>query len=254
MRNKNIKAKLWLAIGILFVAYYLFEGIVVGFGFSLLWLWFAAGVACIILSALTFKYGRIPIPKWLFFVFCILLSVIIAVFCAFEVLIVSHMSEVGEKGLDYIVVLGAKVRNDEVPTKPLYHRIGAAEKYLRENPNTIAVLSGGKGADEPISEAMCMYNVLTSRGIPKERLIIEDKSTSTNENIRFSLSLMRENSTFGVVTNNFHVYRAMQISKKISGRDVSGIAAPYGDTLLIHYMAREAVGILKDYIGGNMDF
>ena len=65
---------------------------------------------------------------------------------------------------------------------------------------------------------------------------------------------MDEGASFSVVTNNFHVFRAMHIAKTVSGRDVSGISAEYKDALWVHYMAREAVGIFKDTLLGNMDF
>ncbi|MBQ4556022.1 MAG: YdcF family protein [Clostridia bacterium] len=163
------------------------------------------------------------------------------------------MDAVGKQGLDYIIVLGAKVNRNGVPSKPLYWRIDAAEEYLIDNPDTIAVLSGGKGNDEPISEAQCMYNELVQRGISRDRLIIEENSTSTNENIRFTLDIIGDDAEFGIVTNNFHVFRAVRIAEKVTGRAISGVASHYKDALIVHYMAREAIGILKDTIQNNMD-
>ncbi|MBQ6892856.1 MAG: YdcF family protein [Clostridia bacterium] len=249
------KAWAWLIIGVIFSGYFFIEALIIGINFStLLWCWAVGGAICIIFALLTFKYGKLPVPKWLFSVSVVALSLILAFFCFIEMLIISQMGSRGEAGLDYIIVLGAKVNRNEVPSKPLYWRIDAAEEYLNNNPSTIAILSGGKGTDEPISEAQCMYNELTKRGIAPDRLMLEDKSTSTNENIRFSLKLMPEDAEFGVISNNFHVYRAVRISEKISGKKVSGIASEYKDALLIHYMARESVGIFNDVINGNMDF
>jgi len=254
--NKKVKLKfsLWLFFGIAFVLYYLIESLFVGFGFSLLWLWALGGGVCLICAMLTKRFGRLPLPKWLFRMVCVTVALILALFLFLEGCIFTQFSSKGENGLDYIVVLGAKVRAGGVPSKPLYWRIDAAEKYLRENPDTIAILSGGKGADEPISEAQCMYNVLTSRGIDESRLLLEDKSTNTNENIRYSLELMNGDASFGVVTNNFHVFRAVRIAETVSGKAVSGISAVYKDALWVHYMAREAVGIFKDTLLGNMEF
>ena len=247
------KAWAWLIVGLIFIGYFLIEAAFIGVNFStLLWCWAVGGAICVVAALLTFKYGRLPVPKWLFRTAVVILSIVLAVFCFFEALVISHMGSDGKDGLDYIVVLGAKVNRNGVPSKPLYWRIDAAEKYLVNNPDTIAILSGGKGADEPMSEAECMYGELVKRGIAPERLILEDKSTSTNENIRFSMEILPEDATFGVVTNNFHVYRAVQIAEKISGKEVSGVASDYKDALLIHYMAREAVGIFNDVIGGNM--
>lgn len=253
-KKVKLKFSLWLILGIAFVLYYLIEALFVGFGFSLLWLWAAGGCVCLLCAALTKRYGRLPLPKWLFRVICVMLTLILALFFFLEGCIFTQFSADGESELDYIVVLGAKVRAGGVPSKPLYWRINAAEEYLRENPDTVAILSGGKGADEPMSEAQCMYNVLSSRGIDKSRLILEDQSTNTNENIRNSLNMMDENASFGVVTNNFHVFRAVKIAETVSGRKVSGISAEYKDALWLHYMAREAVGIFKDTLLGNMKF
>ncbi|MBE6679568.1 MAG: YdcF family protein [Ruminococcaceae bacterium] len=253
--KKNKKAWAWLIFGALFLGYFFIESLFIGVNFhSLLWCWAVGGAICIILSLVTFKHGKLPLPKWLFFAIVIVLVIILTFFCFIEGLIISEMPSSGEDGLDYIIVLGAKVNRNEVPSKPLYWRIDAAEEYLNNNPQTIAILSGGKGADEPISEAQCMFNELTKRGIAPERLILEDKSRDTNQNIRNSLSIMPSDASFGVVTNNFHVYRAVRISEKLSGKKVSGIASQYKDALLIHYMAREAVGIFTDVIDGNMNF
>ena len=249
------KAWCWLIFGLLFMLYFIAESFVIGLNFhSLLWCWAVGGAICIIFAMLTFKHGKLPFPKWLFTSGVILLAVVFAFFCFIEALIISHMGDKGEEKLDYIIVLGAKVNRNNVPSKPLYWRIEAAKEYLDANPETIAILSGGKGYDEPISEAQCMFDELIKRGIAPERLIIEDKATDTNENIRYSLKFIPEDATFGVISNNFHVYRAIKISEKISGKKVSGIASNYMDVLLIHYMAREAVGIFTDVIHGNMNF
>ncbi len=250
--KKKWKAWAWLALGILLVGYYAIEALFVGPAFSLLWIWAALGAVCLLLAVLTFRFGRIPLPKWLFRSLCAVLAVGLLLFAALEGLVLSQMGAKGADNLDYILVLGARVQKNGIPSKPLYWRIGAAEKYLRENPHTIAVLSGGQGADEPMSEAQCMYDALIARGIAADRLIVEDKSTSTGENIRFSLALMDADASFGVVTNNFHVFRAVKIAENLSGKDVSGIAAQYMDALLPHYMVREAAGIIADAIRGNL--
>ena len=254
MKNKkNVKAWIWLSLGILFVGYYCIEALFVGFGCSLLWIWAAMGAVCLLCAALTFRFGKLPLPKWLFVTICILIAIVFIIFCIMEGFVISQMGAEGEADLDYIIVLGARVNKNNVPSKPLYWRIDAAEEYLRGNPNTKAVLSGGKGSDEPMSEAQCMYDALVARGIDADRLILEDKSTNTGENIRYSLALIEEDATFGVVTNNFHVLRAVKIAENLSDREVSGIASQYKDALLIHYMAREAAGIIADDLRGNLN-
>ncbi len=114
------------------------------------------------------------------------------------------------------VVLGAQV-TDDGPSMILSGRINGALKYLNENPNTKAVLSGGKGDNEPISEAQAMYDELVKAGISADRLYIEDKSVNTGENILFSERIIKENglnSDIAIVTDGFHQFRAHIIAKQ----------------------------------------
>lgn len=113
---------------------------------------------------------------------------------------------------DYVIVLGAGV-NGSVPSRPLRERLQAAKAYLEEHPQAMAVLSGGKGSHENISEARCMYDWLTERGISPERLRMEDKATSTQENLRFSLDLIQAETgsrpeRVTVISNEYHLARA----------------------------------------------
>ena len=91
------------------------------------------------------------------------------------------------ENLDYLIVLGAHVDGTRL-TLALLERTRRALQYLKENPRTIAVLSGGRGSGEQISEAQAMFHYLTAHGIPKERLILEDRSVNTKENLAFSLA------------------------------------------------------------------
>ena len=88
-------------------------------------------------------------------------------------LVISGTGKTKERDLT-LVVLGCQVRG-ESPSLMLSERLGAAYEYLSENPDSYCVVSGGQGADEAISEAECMYNYLTERGIAKERIFLEDK-------------------------------------------------------------------------------
>lgn len=114
------------------------------------------------------------------------------------------------------VVLGAQVKGTN-PSVILYGRIQAAERYLQENPEAKAVLTGGKGSDEQISEADCMYNVMVTEGIDPQRLYKEDKATDTKENFAFSMQLIGQNGLnpdIAVVTDGFHQFRAKLIAQK----------------------------------------
>ena len=103
------------------------------------------------------------------------------------------------------------------PTLILEGRISAAESYLKEHPEAKAVLTGGKGTNERISEASCMFNELVSRGISADRLYLEDRATDTVENFKYSLSIIENNGlskNLAVVTDGFHQFRAAVIAKK----------------------------------------
>lgn len=112
------------------------------------------------------------------------------------------------------VVLGAQVKSYG-PSVILMGRINAAKDYLDDNPQAAAVLTGGQGDDEPISEAQCMYDVLAEKGIEPDRLYKEDKAVNTTENIDFSMDIIKnENLTedIAIVTDGFHQLRARIIA------------------------------------------
>ena len=122
-------------------------------------------------------------------------------------------------------------------------RINAAEDYLKANPGAKAVLAGGKGFDEPMSEAKCMYDVMVADGISPDRLYIEDKSTNTTENFRYTRAVLEENNLgddITVTTDGFHMLRAMLIVKQqgYTGR-VGAICAETRLEFLPTYVVRE---------------
>lgn len=148
------------------------------------------------------------------------------------------------------IVLGCGVNGSE-PSKMLYDRIKGAKKYLDANPQAKAILSGGQGSDEDISEAECMRRYLVKLGISEDRLLLEDKSTSTEENFAFSKKIMNEQG-FGndvvVITNSFHHLRASMIAKK-DGLNTYHVSCR--ETLLFPtYFLREIFGVTFYMIKG----
>ncbi len=167
---------------------------------------------------------------------------------------VSARGNAGER-CDYIVVLGAKV-NGTAPSRILSQRIDAAENYLLDHPRAVAVLSGGQGADEGISEAQCMFNELTARGIAPERLLMEDQSTSTWENLQFSLALLEETTgsrpeKLGIVSSEFHLHRAGMFADSC-GVEAVGIPGKTDNPVhLVNYFLREIAGVWHYIILGG---
>ena len=162
-------------------------------------------------------------------------------------MITTEFKSKGHQNLDYIIVLGAQVRENG-PSVVLQYRLDAAIDYLNENPDTICIVSGGQGVNEPFSEAEGMTKYLLENGIEKDRILLEDKSRNTVQNIQNSKILMGESyNGVGIVTNNFHVFRAVQIAKAQGLKGVSGIAADSNALYLPNNMLRECCGILKDW-------
>lgn len=212
--------------------------------------WLAAVVCFAALSVLSSVLVRkqIKLPMWFKSSAIVFFSFLFLLFFAVEGCIVSGMVSKPKENLDYVIILGAQVRGTRI-TKSLKKRLEKAYEYLDENPNTVAIVSGGQGEGEDLSEAQCMRDYLIQYGISEERIIMEDKSTNTAENIEFSMEKIKEHSKkespqVGVITNNFHVYRAVAICKK-SGYEISGIAAKSDKILFVNYMVREFFAIVK---------
>lgn len=160
---------------------------------------------------------------------------------------------------DYVVVLGAKVNKDG-PSVSLWDRICAAYEYLEKHPDTVAILSGGQGTDEPITEAECMYRELVNLGIDPKQLRREEKATSTWENIQFSLDLIEEETgvrpdTLGIISSEYHLLRASLLAKKCGVTDFIGIPAKTSRlSQAINHFLREAAGVWHYILlGGHYD-
>lgn len=156
-------------------------------------------------------------------------------------------------GLDVLVVLGAQVRSDGSPSTVLRYRLDTAADYLLDNPGTRCIVSGGRGANEPCPEAEGMARYLESRGIDASRIQLEDASTNTVENLRNSKALLDAPSDqVGIVTNDFHLLRAMRIAAKQGYANVHGIAAPSDAWYVPNNVLREVMGIARAFLLGNM--
>ena len=119
-----------------------------------------------------------------------------------------------EAGADYCIVLGAQMKSSG-PSEVLRRRLDKAVEYLLANPGTMVIVSGGKGSNEPVSEAVGMYDYLIKAGIAPERILTEDQSGNTFENLLFSGELLdKENDSVVLVTKNFHMFRALGIARK----------------------------------------
>jgi uncharacterized SAM-binding protein YcdF (DUF218 family) len=161
--------------------------------------------------------------------------------------IIQHANMDVPKNADYMIILGARVKG-KVPSLALKYRIDHAANYLKENPDTIAIASGGKGPVEDISEAECIKRELMQHGIEESRIILEDKSTDTYENIGFSKKFIPEDSEIGlVVTNDFHIFRAKMIADNEELK-INGLAAKTPIQAVLKSYLREYLALTKYFM------
>lgn len=223
----------------------------VGHGTNFFMIWGIMGV-CLILWAKRGNRLLEKMSKWLKRLLIILVTTGAALFIAVEGMIVSGFFCKGKDNLDYIIVLGAQLKENG-PSYVLQMRLDAAYEYLENNPGTKVIVSGGQGSDEPDTEAQGMLVYLVERGISQDRIIPEAASANTDENIRFSGRFIHlETDSVGIVTSNFHVFRAVHLAKATGYEEVYGIPAKSYPGLLMNNMLREFFGIIKDFLAGNL--
>lgn len=152
-----------------------------------------------------------------------------------------------------IVVLGCKV-NGTKPSRMLRRRLDTAYEAMEKNPETLCIVSGGQGDNEKVSEASAMKQYLLDKGADEIRIIVEDKSTSTYENIKYSLEILDEKGMshdMTIITDGFHQYRASLIAKAQGVEDVTSYSAKTEPRFLFTYWVREWLGLTHFFVFGN---
>ncbi|WFD11481.1 YdcF family protein [Tepidibacter hydrothermalis] len=172
-------------------------------------------------------------------------------FITIETLAFINMNdEIIDKKIDYVVVLGSGLRGDKV-SPILANRLDKAYDYIKKYNETDVIVSGGQGKDELISEARAMKNYLIQKGVGSNKIILEDKSTSTIENIKYTKDILKEkkelHKTILLVTSDYHIFRSKMIANGF-GIDNIGISSKSSTFLRVNYMFREYFTIIKDFI------
>lgn len=175
----------------------------------------------------------------------VLFGIFVYVFCFLFIGINSYLQYKHKvpKNADYVIVLGAGLKKNK-PTLALKYRIETAAVYAKENPKTKIIVSGGQGKDELISEAECMKIELIKLGIDENRIIKEDLSTNTYENMKFSKNYINENEKGIIVTNDYHLFRSIKLAEK-QGLQIVGLPAKTPTVILPTAYIRECLSILK---------
>ncbi|MDD3252498.1 MAG: YdcF family protein [Lachnospiraceae bacterium] len=251
-----------LAVGAaLCLVYYIIIVIYAGLGTSFAAVWLLLGG---LMGAASFGlryYQKNPsrIELWIPVSLITLCASGMMILLLMQILIFSRIPSTAEPELDYVIVLGAGVKPDGI-SKTLRLRLDKAAEYAKENPDTMFVLSGGKGDGEPEPEAVSMQRYLINRGVKPARLLLEQQSLSTLENLVYSRNLIQnqigaegiEHLRIGVLTSNFHLFRARMIARKQDFDDIRGIAAESDKVLFVHFCLRDSLAILKDRLMGNL--
>lgn len=243
-----------IGLGIVCIIYFLIIAFIAGHGMNFYFIWLCAGAALIGLGICMQKDILLShIPVWIKRLFLVGVCVGGIFFAIIEgCIIAGGITAKGRENLDYIIVLGAQMKTSG-PSRVLKMRLDKAYDYLTENSDTYVIVSGAQGSNEPVSEAQGMRDYLVKRGIDKNCIIMEDKSCNTNQNINYSSAFLdKEKDSVGIVTNNFHIFRAMHIAKKCGFKEVYGIAAPSEPFLQANNMVREFFGVVKDFLVGNI--
>lgn len=177
----------------------------------------------------------------------VICAAILSLAAATSVAMISGASKTAEPG-STVIVLGARVYENRVSTA-MAGRLNAAIQYLKENPDSVCIVSGGQGKNEPVTEASMMYQYLENHGIPKERIYLEDRSTDTDENLRFSKEIIEKNGlnpVVGLATDGYHEYRALKYAQKHE-LTAGAIPATTAWWLFPTSVIREMYGILEQW-------
>jgi len=237
----------WIAIFLLCLMGLLIYFGIPGFSFSAYVSFGIAGILlCFRLLAILRDHRR-SLGKALTLIFAIALTFGLGAALFTGIVIAKTAATVPAVSCRYVIVLGAGV-NGTVPSLSLRERLDAAYDYMRANPEAICVVSGGQGRGEDITEALCMYNDLTGKGIDPERVWMEDKATNTQENIACSLALIEEKTgqrpdTAGIVSSEYHLFRAGLFAREQNLTAVGIPAKTSWFSLRLNYFLREIVAV-----------
>ena len=211
------------------------------------------GYALAFVAALIVLHHFLPAKLWR--VLVVLVCIGVLYFCFVESFVIRSARTDKEPERDYLIVLGAAVYKDQ-PSLTLVRRLEGALDYLNTYPKSVAIVSGGMGPGETVTEAKAMHDWLSAHGIPEERILQEPKATSTQENLAFSFQIIRERGDepdghVAIVSSAYHLYRAKEMAK-LQGVEAAGVAAPWGYFfVMLNYFIREAFGVTHLWVFGN---
>ena len=255
MENKKNKAKyLFLVFGIIIFTIYFLPvfGPIVNFGNI-----FGMAVGLLLILVFAFynklresvkKISKSQIGKCFIALFLVVVIAFVSLFAVTLISVIAS-SKYTANDENTVIVLGCRVFGTK-PSRELQKRCDVAFDYLEKHPDSVAILTGAKGDDEEISEAQCQYNILVEKGIDKDRLFIEDKSTSTEGNIKNAKEIIDENGLsmdVAIATSAYNQKRASMIARKYQ-LTASSIPSVSGFYSIPTYFTREVFAVWAMYI------
>jgi len=260
---------LTLILGSLCVVYGTIVIFILGFFEWQNYVWYFFAMYFFILGRFTFLYTKTKIPLWPLVSGYTLAGLGILLFLITGMVTTLSLPDKDERGLDFLIVLGTKPDVDKEGSEVLY-RLDKAFTYIEENSGTNLVISGGLKYEGNI-ESVIMANYLIKKGVDPERIFLEIESHNTRENLLYSKALIDQYitaarivndidviedigpvlvvedrpKTVGILTNDFHIFRAMEVAKKMRMDEVYPISSKSNEILYIHMLMRETFAILK---------
>lgn len=254
---------------------------------SQIWLFFAFLALLNAGAAWCYRSEYRQLPLWLITALHTATFALCAIFLAAGIFIASGMHPKEADNPDYVIVLGAELRQDGSISRSLRRRLDRTIEFAAQNPQTRFVLSGGRGRRNERSEAEAMAAYLCENGVQPERLLLEIQSKNTFENITYSRALIQRVRVeraasagaglrvseaasvspvrtesipsvesrpvqIGILSSDYHLYRAVHIAKKQSRQEISGISVGTDPVLFPHYFCRECAALLKDKFLGRL--
>lgn len=229
----------------------LFEFCMVGYLMTALMFWGAA--VCLVLFGLLAP-KKTAGARRLRSAMIILLIVGFGLFLLAEIPVLRDARSDPDTSAPYLIVCGAGV-NGSTPSRSMTDRLERTMRWLAENPEGTAILSGSQGPDEDLSEAQAMYDWLTARGVDPARLLMEDRADNSRQNIEYSLALIAARGgdpagRVAILSSEYHLHRLGYMARKLGCEPVLAAAPTSKVSLFVNYAVREAFAMWKLYLFG----
>lgn len=184
----------------------------------------------------------------------LLVSLLIFIFITVQITLLLQLNKYStvdsNQNYDYVLILGSGLNNNQIGNT-LKSRLDKSLEYINSNKKAKIIVSGGITGSNTITEAEAMYEYLKDRNVDTMRIIKEDKSTSTFENIKFSTEILKNNNDIDkkilIITSDFHLPRALLISKNFN-LNTEGLSSKTNKEDLPRFLSREFPRVIADTI------